>query len=45
MLIVNKSIPELWALSLLLPVVSKKLAFTSTLELVPLMEVQGVKQV
>ena len=40
-----KELPVLWPLHLLLPAITKKLAYSAHLELVPLMEVPGVKQV
>lgn len=36
---------EFWGVHLLLEAMVKKLSFTTSLELVPLMEVPGVKQV
>jgi len=36
--------PELWSLSALLPVMAKKL-YSSSVDLIPLMEVSGIKQV
>ena len=41
----TQEIPELWSINLLLPVMTKKLAFSASLDLVPLMEITGVKQV
>ena len=40
-----QELPELWALHLLLPAIGKRLAFSASIELVPLMEILGVKQV
>jgi hypothetical protein len=40
-----QELPELWALMVLLPVIGKKLSYACSADLVPLMEVSGIKQV
>lgn len=40
-----QELPELWSLAMLLPAVVKKLSYSSSLDLVPLMEISGIKQV
>lgn len=41
----TQELSEFWGLNLLLEAMVKKLSYTASLELVPLMEVPGVKQV
>lgn len=41
----TQELPQLWSLHLLFPVIGKRLAFSASIELVPLMEISGVKQV
>ena len=43
--ITSQELSEFWGVNLLLEAMVKKLAYTASLELVPLMEVPGVKQV
>jgi POLQ-like helicase len=39
----TKELPELWAVHLLLPTLVKRLAFASSIDLVPLLEIPGMK--
>ena len=40
-----KELPEFWSYSILFEAILQKLSYAATVELIPLMEIPGVKQV